>query len=378
MTEDLRFTFVSDKTAEFPNNENNSFKVRLPRPLTLPDGTWSTSLWSLSVPDGGVESKFTLIDDMFCAFGGHYAQMWQMTDGKYSSLAGTPWSYHVLQSRDVFAINPKSGVELWQHVHQMMLDQQMGRLQLRMGQVIHRPTWRVQQPEAWYPTFRWEGEDWIKEADRSVTYSPTTIRTQFLLPLNVCEVFGFFKYNSTTRTWSLGPNLVPTYPVYSYEATDVSSTLAQAFPLKGLTQTTLMTYDVDTSAPQVDWFRTLTYDPVRLRIPCVILSTALEWRFINLNQSYARMSNQLDTMMVYTNVVQSTPVGNERFPLLRSLQVDRRGQGRVTVEPVHREWIPLNGQTLDTLEFQLATAHGPLTDLSPEQTIVTVGLKKNQ
>ena len=57
------------------------------------------------------------------------------------------------------------------------------------------------------------------------------------------------------------------------------------------------------------------------------------------------------------------------------MQLTRRGQGRLAVEPLHREWIPLNGNTLEILEFQLATTSGPLTDLSPGQTILTVGLK---
>lgn len=44
--------------------------------------------------------------------------------------------------------------------------------------------------------------------------------------------------------------------------------------------------------------------------------------------------------MVYTDLVQSTVVGNGKFPLLRKLSVVRQGQGRVTVEPYHREWVP--------------------------------------
>ena len=87
------------------------------------------------------------------------------------------------------------------------------------------------------------------------------------------------------------------------------------------------------------------------------------------------MNNRWDTVMVYTDAVQPTVVNHRQVPLLRSLQLTHRGQGRLTVEPLHRKWIPLNGNTLETLEFQLATTSGPLTDLSPGQTILTVGLK---
>ena len=362
MTEDLRLTVVLDETSEFPNNKNNSFKVRLLRPLPLPNGPWAMSLWTLSVPDDAVEQMLGKGDDFFCTFGGHQALMWRVRNGKYS-ISTTRWGYQILHIKDVFTSRPKSGVDLWKRVHELIQEKQSTMLQTAFVR-----DWRVQQPQVWFPTFRWEGEDLIKEADRSASYSPTDVKTQFTLPLKVCEAFGFFTRNATTRKWEVGP-------VYRYEAKDVSSALTNAYHLKGPTQRALMTYDVDRKAPQVDWFRTFEYDPGGLRIPSVMLSTALEWRFINLNRAYERMNNQLDTLMIYTDAVQSTVVGNARFPLLRSLQVDRRGQGRVTVEPVQHEWIPMNGQTLDTLEFQVATVHGPLTDLSPGQTIITVGLK---
>ena len=161
--------------------------------------------------------------------------------------------------------------------------------------------------------------------------------------------------------------------MYKYQADDVSSSLAQT--LRGPTQRALLTYDVDSDVPKVDWFRLPYYYPGKWNVHCVDLSSALEWRFIHLNRSYQRFSNRLDTVMIYTDVVQSTVVNQGKFPLLCSLQLNRRGQGRVTVEPVHREWIALNGTTLEMLEFQLATPRGPLTDLSPGQTILTVGLK---
>ena len=79
--------------------------------------------------------------------------------------------------------------------------------------------------------------------------------------------------------------------------------------------------------------------------------------------------------MVYTDAVLPNTVNRVKVPLLRSVQLNHRGQGRLTVEPVHREWIPLNGQTLETIEFQLATPSGPLIEFPKGQTIVTVGLK---
>ena len=41
---------VSDKTPEYPDNENHTFKVRLPAPLHLSGYGWEVALYSLSMP----------------------------------------------------------------------------------------------------------------------------------------------------------------------------------------------------------------------------------------------------------------------------------------------------------------------------------------
>ena len=53
MSEIHRITLISDPTNEFPNNTNNSFKVRLPERTTLAGDRWHASLLSLCVPDHG-------------------------------------------------------------------------------------------------------------------------------------------------------------------------------------------------------------------------------------------------------------------------------------------------------------------------------------
>ena len=50
---EFRITLISDPTPEYPNNTNNSFKVRLPSRLVLERGPWVGSLWNMSVPDAG-------------------------------------------------------------------------------------------------------------------------------------------------------------------------------------------------------------------------------------------------------------------------------------------------------------------------------------
>lgn len=146
MTDDLRLTVVSDPTTEFPHNQNNSFKVRLPRPLTLPDGPWAMSLWSLSVPDDAVEQKLGQDTDFMCMFGGHTALLWNIQNGKYSSTTSTSWIYHAMTLREVFTYKRKSGVDLWKRVHHLILAKQTALLQSKATFHPSIPNWRVTQP----------------------------------------------------------------------------------------------------------------------------------------------------------------------------------------------------------------------------------------
>ena len=365
--EDLRLTTVSDATQEFPHNRNNHFKVRLPRPLTLSEEPWAMSLWSLSVPDGAVEQPLGKDTEFVCLFAGIKARLWNVKKGKYRSHTVNTWITHVARLGEIFKTHPKTGVEMWQRVHQIMLEQQTHDLQTDRAM----SSWRVQQPDKWFPTVRWDGEDMILEADRQVFYQPVKRKRQVLLSLKIAQLFGFMKQDPTTKKWSIGPNLIPSYPKFDYTGHDITSAVTG---IKGPTRRAMVTLDVDNTAPEVDWFRLPYFFPGKENVACVDLSSALEWRFIRLNRSYEQFLNR-DTVMVYADAVQPNTVNGVKVPLLRSVQLNHSGEGRLTVEPVHREWIPLNAQTLETLEFQLATPSGPLIEFPPGQTIVTVGLK---
>ena len=50
---------------EFPNDQANSFKIRLPQPLRLPGGQWQVGLCAISLPDTGVNIFNLLLADQF-------------------------------------------------------------------------------------------------------------------------------------------------------------------------------------------------------------------------------------------------------------------------------------------------------------------------
>ena len=363
--EELRLTVVSDATQEFPNNRNNHFKVRLPRPLVLSEEPWAMSLWSLSVPDETVDQKVCQVCDYVVRVFDVVARLSNVQGGKYTVIEGTnnKWISHDMKINQVLETRPKTGVEFWQRVVQFIEEKTKEDLQTAFEKDTSK---RVQQPLAFTPTFRWDGDDLILQANKITPYDVNTHGHPFAFDLQIARAFGFAQQDPITQAWSLGPNTVPSYPVY--DQMPVAMADFTTYKPEG------PTVFVPHKWSKWEWFR-IAKKGDGWPNDQIEFTSAMEWRFTNLNRSFARLTNQLETVMVYTDAVQSNTVNHRQVPLLRSLHLHRSGRGRVTVEPKHREWIPLNGQTLELLEFQLATASGPLTDLSPGQTIVTVGLK---
>ena len=210
--DDLRLTVVSDATQEFPNNQNNRFKVRLPRPLVLPEGPWAMSLWSLSVPDEAVEQKLGQGIDSACSFANIHVRLSNVQGGKYTVIEGEDtYIVHKILLSDVFAVRPKTGVAFWTRVHQRIQENCTLKLQKEFEQDTSK---RNQIPDAWIPTFRWEGEDFILQANQMVPHTFKTHGLPFAISLKIARAFGFVKQDPVTQKWSLGPNAVPSYPVY--------------------------------------------------------------------------------------------------------------------------------------------------------------------
>ena len=103
----------------------------------------------------------------------------------------------------------------------------------------------------------------------------------------------------------------------------------------------------------------------------------MEWQLNNLNASFEKMvGTSKRTVMVYSDIVESTVVGSGKYPLLREVQLLRTGEGESTVEPLHHQWIKVRGNQMEMVEVEIASTSGPLAILPPGKTLVTIGLKK--
>ena len=72
----------------------------------------------------------------------------------------------------------------------------------------------------------------------------------------------------------------------------------------------------------------------------VRLHLAFEWQLNNLDASFEKIvGTRRRTVMVYSDLVESTVVGSGKYPLLREVQLLRTGDGESTAEPLHHQWI---------------------------------------
>ena len=107
------------------------------------------------------------------------------------------------------------------------------------------------------------------------------------------------------------------------------------------------------------------------------LTRYVDWQFLNLNALFNTLVGTIkQTVMLYCDVVESTIVGAQKHSFLRKVELERRGQGRATVELLHREWIRLRSKRVEIIEVSLATPHGSLLVLPTGKTLVTLGFRR--
>ena len=197
---------------------------------------------------------------------------------------------------------------------------------------------------------------------------------EMYINLDIALKFGLLvkKTGSTgtgTRSYEIGPNMQYTCPSDTYDGTTnpvaPDGAYRQYYDWEGENYVGV-NY---TSTP----FAITTIENVKF----MRLHMAFEWQLNNLNASFEKIvGTRKRTVMVYSDLVESTVVGSGKFPLLREVQLLRNGEGESTAEPLHHQWIKVRGNQADILEVEIASTSGPLAILPPGKTLVTIGLKQ--
>ena len=394
MSEIKRLTLVSDPTNEFPNNANNSFKVRLPERLLLPGTGWHAALMSLTVPDQGQSNAVIAADPhtKVLKFKMTYmVRKWVDTGNPAST------GYRRVETKTVDCeveleeiMNShqivSTGSMFWQRVMQEVNNKIMhNTMKEQIYRLIQNPDEKsiVSAKKNAIPRLSWKRGALVIQAlsAKDLLKVDKSVITDLFINLAIALKFGLILEKTgqnNTVTYEIGPNLQYTLPTSTYGSSTKPNGAQYRRPYdwegeQYMGINPILVFGNTGSVTNNDPFHVVTHSGVKF----VQLSLMVEWRLNNLDASFEKIvGTRKRTVMVYSDLVESTVVGSGKYPLLREVQLLRTGDGESTAEPLHHQWIKVRGQQMDILEVEIASTHGPLAILPPGKTLVTIGLKQ--
>ena len=359
-----RLTLISDPTDEFPNNANNSFKVRLPERLTLPGGGWHAALMTLTVPDLGQSNAVIAPDPHTKIIRFNFLTLARTsTSGRYNNASVESMDCE-LELEDImnasYAVT--DGNMFWQRVIQEMLKTIMEKTNEKRDewQTFTNLNAVVSAIQSGMPRLTWANDTVMIHPIPATTLlkANKTPWVTFEINLDIAIKFGLVieKSSQNKTIYKMGPNLAYTPPVVEYN---------EQTPPIGSDERSPYNWEGKKFVSQkhgIDLFKVVTHGGVKF----LNLSLLVEWHLNNLNPSFEKMvGTRKRTVMVYSDLVESTVVGSGKFPLLREVQLLRTGDGESTAEPLHHQWIKIRGNQIEILEVEIASTAGQLTILPP-------------
>ena len=350
MSQDFYLTLPSNSNLqEFSNNANNSFKVRLPRPLRLEAGNWKVALASISMPD----PKNTL-------------PIWL---DENTPLIYTLW-YHIkkqdLSDRTEFQasfllkdINTHVDMKMITgHVFMKSAVDYLSKKQLERDLVPAQMTgtttkdfhisFIVGETDVTIDTTKVELHDFGRSYNAPFGWMSPSIFIHKDLALEM----GWFVENPSQSDPQFALNLGPNLSIKLH-----NKTIPNTWDIK--TQWTSTGHRIAALYPLTFWFVPRESD--RSLSKYTRLSLAVNWQFSNLNYSFKHVFGPNSrTLYVYSDLGQSSVLGDQVTDFIRSVNYKREGKGSYYFEPLHHQYIPLRKQTLDIIEVQVSEATGSL------------------
>ena len=108
------------------------------------------------------------------------------------------------------------------------------------------------------------------------------------------------------------------------------------------------------------------------------LSLRARWHFVNLNVAFRQVVGEpTRTLHVYTNVNNSTTIGDQVTALLREIRFQQTEQGVVYFEPLHVQYVPCSRRVLEIVEVEVAETDGqPALFDDGGATIITLHFRR--
>ena len=332
---------------EFPNNQANAFKIRLPQPLRLQGGGWQVGLSAISLPDTHVNLYDLVQKDGYV--------MWTSWDQTYPKPGGSVGETATRVGTAETLINDIQHLD-WVVDGVSFMKAAMTHLEQRRKETaIQGGTFLNDQGKHTYIKFRWEGDDLI--IDNTNVCHCSTDTPGLSLYTKLALKMGWLRKISSGLI--LGPNLQQEF-------------MGDQIP--NMTKNSDWNDLNDDQHNPVFWtVRSCSSDHLQLSMSC-------SWRFTNLNVAFrAVVGDPSRSLQVYSDVAGSTIVGNRVTDLWREIQYKREGRGTLCFEPLHIQYLPLRNEVVEIIQIQVAETIGTGGDLvkfGKGHTIVTLHFKK--
>ena len=373
----FRLTLISDPMDEHPKNKNNSFKVRLPVRLNLEGNTWQASLWSVSVPDVG-HSPGVIHNN-----GDTKLLQYRYTLTKRYALSSV-WNINFESKDKAVTLTEVMGASypvnsghqlLWQNIvtHMEQTIMEDVKTTFDTWKTAKGNTATVTLKSTWKPTFEWnENTLVLKKVSREDVFGHD--RRLKIHPLSsvgihvdFAEKFGLL-FKDKDNQYQLGPNLDDVLPTVAYTTSTPPVKSNDRFQWLGEHFVGVIPPDLGGNSFKVKQENGQSY---------LYLTRLVDWHFKNLNALFnTHVGTVKKSVMIYCDAVESTIVGSQRHSLLRKVELERKGEGRATIEPLHHEWIRVRNQHIKSIEVSLATPDGNLLVLPPGKKIITLGFQQ--
>ena len=88
------------------------------------------------------------------------------------------------------------------------------------------------------------------------------------------------------------------------------------------------------------------------------------------------MGSPSRTLLIYSDVVESSEVGDQVVDLLREVEYKREDKTTAYFEPLHIQYLPLRNEYIEMIQTQVSETNGELVNLKGGNTIVTLHFKR--
>ena len=333
---DFYVTLPSDSSkTEFPDNQPNSFKIRLPHPLRLEGTGWKVGVASVSLPEA--PRKMNLNETFLFRIGWITLVDYQTEfydDGQ------------VMVKETDFETPPKTGTELFNAVRDRYLWHMND--QSSENQRFHKKG----DPHQWTYSVMERAKDGVGRIDNSRTSTTIQINNspryvKLSIGLELAKAMRWVKMGTVNGQpqYVLGPNVRKEFN---------NNTLPKA---------------VDVLQPMVDG------DEMYYKIDDdgLHLSSFINWVFMDLDGSFERaFGSNLRPLYLYSNVMRSMVVGDRVVDLLMEIPYSLKERYFL---PNAEQYMSVRGDTMDIIETKVTEHDGSLVNFALGVTTLTLHFK---